>query len=576
MIADREMAGEAKPARLETAPIGESVLSWLGLSAIEAAAWIGLLAATALIRLLFLGSPPLNLDEGRRALEAYTLLTEGRVAYEGSPVLTNLTSLVFVLFTDGEAQARLIPALAGIALVGTPYLLRPAIPGLWALLAGVALAASTTLLTASRSVSPAVPAMFCVALTACGAWRFGQEARPGWLVLTFAAALTGLGLDTSFVIGLIGLMLGYAISEGEIFGRTPWWPLVRQHGPRALAIAALIAVLLDTRFASSPPGLQAGLIDPLWRWSGEVARGAGLTAPLLVGLMDGAILFLAVVGLLDYQERPRVIRFLGTWLLVALTLASLMRMPDLRYLAPPLLPACLLAGFGIRRLAFWIASGGTITTLMIGLAGLVPVITSAFQINAGLRQGVSPWGAASVVLIGGLILVGLLGFNLLRGMQLNAAFATWASVILVLGVVAGNSRALDARGSPHGQLVEQSATTPDIEFIRQSALKWYRADPNGIIPVDATLRPVLGWTLRDVPTVRYDAAAREQPRARLLADPPALTGPGLDTLRAIVGYTTDWSSLSLQPSRLWQWMAHRESLVTLRPYAIVLIQPAGR
>src|SRR5256885_10690639 len=128
-------------------------------------------------------------------------------------------SLVFALFTDGDLQARLIPALAGVALVGAPMLLRPILSTWWAILAGVALAASTTLLTASRSVSPAAPAELCVLLTAIGAWRFGREARPAWLALAVTSSFIGIGLDTSFVVGLAGLVLGYAISEGDIFGQ---------------------------------------------------------------------------------------------------------------------------------------------------------------------------------------------------------------------------------------------------------------------------------------------------------------------------------------------------------------------
>jgi hypothetical protein len=557
-------------------PFGRLSLASLGVGALEATAWIALLVATALTRLLLLGNPPLNLDEARRAMEAYTLYTQGRVIYEGASILTNLTSVVFILFGDGDIQARLVPAVCGVALVATPLLLRPVIPGYWSLAAAGMLAASTIVLTASRSVSPTVPMLLCVMLAAIGAWRFGRDSQPVWLTVACTAVLVGLGLDPSFALALAGVVLAFAISEGDLTGRTTWWPPVRQHAPRALAIAAGVALLLETRLGTSPSGLQAGVIDPLWRWYSDVARGAGLTAPLLVGLLDGAIMCLALVGLLEFRARPRVVRFLGTWLIVALTLASLMRMPDHRYLAPAVLPAALLAGFGLLRLASWIQEGGTTRAIVIGLIGLVPVITTAFQINAGLRSGVSPWGAATVVLIGGLILVGLLAFNVLRGLELGAAIATWALVLLAVGAIAGGSRGLEARGEPRGQLIESTVVTADVDMVRQVTLKWFRADPAGVILVDAPLRPVLGWALRDVPTIRYDAAARELPQARLLADAPSQIGPEFEAVRILGGYAADWSSLSLQASRIWQWMVHRESLVTLRPYAIVVVQPAGR
>jgi hypothetical protein len=253
-----------------------------------------------------------------------------------------------------------------------------------------------------------------------------------------------------------------------------------------------------------------------------------------------------------------------------------MRMPDLRYLVQPMVPAALLAGLGLLKLARWQIEAGNARTTLIGLAGLVPVITTAFQINLGLRSGLSPWGAAAVVLVGGLILVGLLAFNLIRGSEFGAAFATWALALLVFGSIAGGSRILAARGEDRGQLIEQTVATSDLTLVREVALTWFRADPDGTLPVDPTLRPVLGWSLRDIPTVRYDSAARDQHVPRLLADPPTQINLSQDTVRIIGAYGADWSSLSLQPGRVWRWMANRESLVTLRPYSIVVVQPAGR
>jgi hypothetical protein len=114
-----------------------------------------------------------------------------------------------------------------------------------------------------------------------------------------------------------------------------------------------------------------------------------------------------------------------------------------------------------------------------------------------------------------------------------------------------------------------------MAFIREIALKWYRASPEGPLPVDPGLRPLVGWALRDIPTVRYDPSANAAPVARLLADPPSQVGPDTITIRPVVGYAADWPSLALQPPRIWRWLSNRETLVTLRPYAIVVVQPAG-
>ena len=44
----------------------------------------------------------------------------------------------------------------------------------------------------------------------------------------------------------------------------------------------------------------------------------------------------------------------------------------------------------------------------------------------------------------------------------------------------------------------------------------------------------------------------------------------------VVGYATDFGTLNLAPSQLWPWLVQRQSLVGVRPYAIVLVQPASR
>ncbi|MCC6175467.1 MAG: glycosyltransferase family 39 protein [Chloroflexi bacterium] len=549
-------------------------LSWLA-ARWDVLAWVGVLASALVLRVVRLGGPPLNVEEGSRALDALTLWREGRVAYEGGPIFTNLLSLVFGLFTAADGQARLLSAVSGVALAAVPWLLRPALGTRATLGASLILALSSLLTSNARAVSPAVPAALLLLLAVACFWRFGLRYERGWLVGGAVAVAVGLGFDPSFTVGLIGVALAYAIAEGDILGRSSWLPALKRWGPLALVGAVLTAVVLDTRFLMNPSGLQAGLVDPFWRWTGDVARGSGLTAPLIVVLLDGAVLLLAVVGLGAYRRRPRAVRFLGTWLLVALTLAALMRMPDTRYLVQPVLPAALLGGFGLVRAIEAVRVWGNTTTTVVALAGLVPIVTASFQINTGLRQGGSPWGAAGVVLVAGLLLVGLVAFNLLRREGMLAALSTWLLVLLTYSAIGGLSRALEARGDARGTLVERSTMTTEVREIRETALRWFRADPTGSIPIDPSLRPILGWAVRDVPTARFDRAAREQTVDRFLADPPANLIDTQAAVRHLVGYEADWATLSLSPNRLWLWYANRQSLVTLRPYAIVVVQSAG-
>lgn len=542
----------------------------------EALAW-GVLGAAALaVRLIGIGNPPLSPDEGRRALEALALLREWRVTYEAGPLLPNLLSLVFGLFTPADGQARLPSALVGTLLVLVPWFLRPVVGRGWGLAAAVALAASPPLIVLSRTVSPAIFALGFLLLTVTCCWRFALDRDGRWLMGAFVAVALGLASDPSFTVGLAGALLAYAIAEGDVGLRAPWIPAARAWAGRAALLALGVSILVSTRLLMHPIGVQAGLIDPLWAWSVDVSRGSGFRAPILYLLEDGGTLLLALFGAAAYRGHRREVRFLGIWLLVAMTLASLMRQPDPRYLFQATLPAALLGGLGLCWLYETLRAYGTSRAVLVGLAALVPLVTAAFQINAALRQNQSAWGSAAVVVVAGLLLVGLLAFNILVWGEGRAAVATFALVLIGLGTVAGTTRWLEARGGDRGHLVETAVLTEDVRRVREQAQAWYRADSSAPIPVEPSLRPIVGWALRDVPTVRYDTTAPTQAGPRLLAAPPTELDPTWETVRLIVGYATDAGTLSLGPAQLWPWLVQRQNLVGVRPYAIVLVQPAGR
>ena len=131
------------------------------------------------------------------------------------------------------------------------------------------------------------------------------------------------------------------------------------------------------------------------------------------------------------------------------------------------------------------------------------------------------------MLVAGLLLAGLLAFNLLRGAQLGAAFATWLLVLLALGGVAGASRALEARGDDRGQLIEQTVVTPDMRYRPRDGAEM--APRRAGRPVASRSEPSGRWsagrfaTSRRFATIRLPAAS---PLPRLLADPPVQVRPG--------------------------------------------------
>ena len=538
-------------------------------------AWGAVVAAAFLLRIVGLGDPPLAPDEGQRALEAWRLWQDGRVAYSAGPLVPNVLSLVFGLFTAGDGQARLLSALAGTGMVALPWIARQAIGGRAALCMAAVLAACPPLVSASRLTSPAILVSGFALLTAFCAHAYHRGAGAGWLAASLAGVTLGLAADPSFTVALGGLLLALAIAEGEGVVRPALWHAARAQLPRAAAIALLVGLVVDTRLLMNPAGTQAGLIDPLWRWISDVARGSGLVTPVLLLLIDGGTLTLAAIGLAEYRSHPRLVRLLATWLIVSLSLACLMRQPDLRYLLQPLVPAALLGGLGLRRLVDEIWAHGGLRSTVFALALMVPLVAAGFRINIGLRSGQDPWATAALLAVAGVLLVAVVAARALRPAQCGSALATFALIAVALAATTTLSRLLDARGSGRAQLLDPAVLTDSIRTVREEVLKWERDSPAGPIPVDPALRPLVAWALRDVEHVEYDPAAASREERRLLADPPPHLPPGWRVARLVVGYSGDWSTVDLRPARIWAWIVGRQSLVEVRPRAILVIQPVG-
>lgn len=542
----------------------------------EVLTWGGLLMVAFLSRVVGLGDPPLSSEESRRALEGWTLWREGRVAYSGGPLMTNLSSLLIGLFSAGDGQARLISTLAGSGTVMVLWLLRPALGARGAWCAAAVLAACSPLVTASRTVSPAMLVAFFLLLTAACAYRFADSLEPRWLTATAVGLLLGLAADPSFVVGLLGLILAVALAEGDLSARPRWWRVLRVNGPRAIGMATIAALVMDTRLLMNPTGIQAGLIDPLWQWSRDVVLGSGLRGPLLLLLVDGGTLALAAIGLADYRRHERAIRVLAAWTVIAVTLTALVRQSDLRYLVQPLIPAALLGGLGLRRLVEPVLRHFSVRSLVAALLALAPLVTAAFQINTGLRNGQEPWPVAGLIVALSLPLSATVARHSLGAREYAAAVSTFGLILLCLWSTTTTSRLLEARGGLRSQLLDELVLTDGIRVVRQEALKWWRADSGGTITVDPTLRPLVAWALRDVPTVRYDGTDSRQSAPRLRVETStAVSQRDVDTTRLVVGYGADRSTLDLTPARVWRWIVKRENLAEIRAYAILIDQPAG-
>jgi Predicted membrane-bound mannosyltransferase len=196
------------PHRVAVAPGGLDrplSLAWLSVDGLLFAL---LLVASIIAHLYGLGRMALHHDESIHAWMSWKFYTGagdfvcwgGRVSatycydpvYHG-PSLYVLTLFSYFLFGDGDFQARLPQALAGIALVASTWMLRPYLGARGALLAGVLLAFTPTLLYYTRFARHDGLMVLWTLWIVIGFFRYIDTAQPRYLYLLAGWHRAGAG-----------------------------------------------------------------------------------------------------------------------------------------------------------------------------------------------------------------------------------------------------------------------------------------------------------------------------------------------------------------------------------------------
>ena len=178
----------------------------------ELATYGGLLLVAAMMRLWDLGSRAMHHDESLHALYAWNLYAGN--GYQHDPMMhgpfqIESTAAVFFLFGDSEYTARLLYALAGIALVGLPFLFRARLGRLGALMVSTLLAFSPATLYFSRFArNDILMAVWTLGLVVC-MWRYIDEGKHRYLYIGSAIlALAFATKETAYIVtATLGLYL---------------------------------------------------------------------------------------------------------------------------------------------------------------------------------------------------------------------------------------------------------------------------------------------------------------------------------------------------------------------------------
>ena len=315
-------SAEAPPE--EPAPAAALPVRWW-----ELAAYAALLLAAAVSRLWDLGSRAVHHDESLHAYYSWILSNGSGYTHDPmmhGPFQFEATAAVFLVLGDSDYTSRLVYAVAGIALVAMPFLLRRRMGRLGALFASAMLAASPAMLYFSRfSRNDILMAVWTLGLVAC-AWRYIDEGKNRYLYA--AAALLALAFatkETAFIISavfgtfLLARLVLPGLAHMEVptaDGRTPMpralWTLARGIW-RAIGRSRNV---LDTREGTLLV-LLATLTLPQWAATAgllqgtRLLQGSGLVlaspvgspaigAPTGGGLVIAALLVAALLGVSVY------------------------------------------------------------------------------------------------------------------------------------------------------------------------------------------------------------------------------------------------------------------------------------
>ena len=196
---------------------GRPRFGWVG------AGFLALMLAALALRLFELGGRTMHYDEAIHVHYAWKLANGASFIHSPwmhGPFQVEFTALIFKLFGDTDVTARLGYVLFGTALVGVPYFLRDYLGRPAALLAGVMLTLSPTLLYFSRFSRNDIIMVFWATALMVLMWRYVNEGRHRYLYL--ASAVLALMFATKETAYLVVVIFGALLFLLALPDLVPW------------------------------------------------------------------------------------------------------------------------------------------------------------------------------------------------------------------------------------------------------------------------------------------------------------------------------------------------------------------
>lgn len=495
----------------------------------EAAIYGLILLAGLAVRLAALGRWPLLETGANTALAAWRTLqgSPWRPTYY-LPLLYDANLAVFGLTRATDAAARLLPAIAGSALVIAPYFARDVLGRKGALAGSLLLAFSPTWVFFSRTADGPILTAAATAAMLLSARRYVASKRPADLrmgVIALGMGLTaGPGIYTVLVPALVCGIIWSLRRRGDsqvVQARD----LVRAAAERTnLVLLGGVFLFFASGFLCNPAGIGASVeLAAQWvRDLGPATSGLPWFAlPKALLTYEMLTVGLAVLSVAwGLRQRHMIDAFLGAWAALALLLGALLGHRDPMWLTDALLPLVILAARGFQRLWDHLIPDATPTDGLAVLSGLVVLAFVVLQVASHTHTGQAEYLSRARLGCGVLVAAwGAYWFWAHSDSALRVGATLAMLLVAGLTVRATAAVAYQTGRDPREGLVHRPASMGLSDFAGcLSSLSSRRVgDPRQPdIDYEEALDPWIGWYLRDYPRARSVTSVPEGSEATAL------------------------------------------------------------
>ncbi|MFN8443189.1 MAG: TIGR03663 family protein [Caldilineaceae bacterium] len=289
-VLEQEEMGERLRSNLIDRPLASLfAMNW------ETAAWLILMIVTVVARFYDLGARAMSHDESLHTIYAYYLYDHGDYTHNPmmhGPLKFHLNALMYLLFGADDYTSRIVPAILGSMMVGTMWFFRRWLGRIGALVAGILICVSPSLLFHSRYIRDDIYIAYWAVLWVLAAFRYLDSRNARWLyLLAVSMALGFVGMEAHFITGAIfslffaGLLL-WQITRDRDSGSS-FWTKLRLHPVADLLVvmATLVLPYLSPFLHYLPPFKDIiGTVD--WQNPGAISStGIALMTILVLILL---------------------------------------------------------------------------------------------------------------------------------------------------------------------------------------------------------------------------------------------------------------------------------------------------